>query len=37
MMLANDTDYIDLLGSARAAKLQANHLWAHSALVVPQI
>ena len=37
MMMVNDSDYIDLLGSARAAKLQANHLWAHSALVVTQI
>ena len=37
MMMVNDSDYIDLLGSARAANLQANHLWAHSALVVPQI
>ena len=32
MMLANDRDYIDLLGSARAAKLQTNHLYADSTL-----
>ena len=30
MMLANDRDYIDLLGSARAAKLQTNHLSMHA-------
>ena len=34
MMLANDRDYIDLLGSARAAKLQTNHLYADSTLPV---
>ena len=34
MMMVNDSDYIDLLGSARAAKLQTNHLYADSTLPV---